>query len=103
MATIPTRDPENKVHLEPDAEKAEEIQNEYRYQADRADSVSPADNDAHVKELTRKLLFKLDTRYALFIKPSCCQIGHYSHCCSCIGFFQSLQPFFFAPFWTEPT
>jgi hypothetical protein len=62
MATNPAGEFENKVHLEPDAEKAEETQNEYK--PDKAGSGPLVDNDAHIKAVTRSLLFKLDTRYA---------------------------------------
>lgn len=62
MASNPAGEFENNVHVE-DAEKAKETRNEY--EPDKAGSSTPVDNDAHIKAVTRNLLFKLDTRYAL--------------------------------------
>lgn len=61
MAAHPTSELEDKVHLESDAEKAEETQNEYGFNEARSGPL--ADDAAHIQAVTRRLLFKLDTRY----------------------------------------
>jgi hypothetical protein len=58
---------EEKVTREPLAEKPEDAQFETSSQVlpgDKAGSISASVNDANTKALTRKLLWKLDTRYA---------------------------------------
>lgn len=58
-----------KIVSEPVTEKPEDTHNEYEtssqvLRGDEAGSVSVLPDDAHTKALTRKLLWKLDTRYA---------------------------------------
>ena len=58
---------EQKVAQEPVAEKPEDARFETSSQvasAGKADSALALSDDANTKALTRKLLFKLDTRYA---------------------------------------
>jgi len=60
--------PQGAVDTPPAAEKPEDLQTEFgsTVQPDgKAGSMSLSADDAHVEALTRKLLFKLDTRYAL--------------------------------------
>ncbi len=73
MAAVPpgyygTED--EKVVAEPVSEKPDDVQNEFETSSqvnagDKAASASRLTDDAHTKALTRKLLWKLDTRYVL--------------------------------------
>lgn len=61
MAITAAEDHLDKGTYDPDAEKAEDTQEEYQTDNKPADPLAATD-DAHTKALTRKLLFKLDTR-----------------------------------------
>lgn len=60
MPSHPTTEFEDNVRVDPDAEKVEETQNEYR--TGKAGNEPSFEDDAHTRAVTRKLLFKLDTR-----------------------------------------